>query len=82
MIQIQYFARYREALGVDSESLEWDASLRTLNDLRARLAARGTEWDVLAGQNLMCARNQELCTLDEPLADGDEIAFFPTVTGG
>lgn len=82
MIQIQYFARYREALGTDSESLAWDASLHTLEDVRACLAARGAEWDVLAEQNLMCARNQELCSLDEPLADGDEVAFFPTVTGG
>lgn len=82
MIQIQYFARYREALGLDSEQLEWDASLRTLEDLRARLAARDVEWGVLAEQNLMCARNQELCSLDEPLVDGDEVAFFPTVTGG
>jgi molybdopterin synthase sulfur carrier subunit len=30
----------------------------------------------------MCARNQELCSLDEPLTAGDEVAFFPTVTGG
>jgi molybdopterin synthase sulfur carrier subunit len=37
---------------------------------------------VLAEQNLMCARNQELCSLDEPLEEGDEVAFFPTVTGG
>ncbi len=82
MIQIQYFARYREALGLDSEQLEWDASLRTLEDLRARLAARDVEWGVLEEQNLMCARNQELCSLNEPLVDGDEVAFFPTVTGG
>ena len=82
MIRVQYFARYREALGTDSESLEWDASLRTLDDLRAHLTARGAEWEVLAEQNLMCARNQELCSIDEPLADGDEVAFFPTVTGG
>ncbi|MGC3250755.1 MoaD/ThiS family protein, partial [Pseudomonas aeruginosa] len=32
--------------------------------------------------NLMCARNQELSGLDEPLQDGDEVAFFRTVTGG
>lgn len=82
MIQVQYFARYREALGLDCEQLEWDAALCSLEDLRARLAARGAEWDVLAEQNLMCARNQELCSLNEPLVDGDEVAFFPTVTGG
>ncbi|MGE6992530.1 MoaD/ThiS family protein [Pseudomonas sp. NPDC047961] len=82
MIQIQYFARYREALGLDSEQLEWDASWQQVDDLRLRLLERGAEWTVLGEQNLMCARNQELCSLDEPLADGDEVAFFPTVTGG
>lgn len=82
MIQVQFFARYREALGRDSEQLDWDASWRVVEDLRLQLLARGGEWRVLDEQNLMCARNQELCGLDEPLADGDEVAFFPTVTGG
>ncbi|QGZ32255.1 MoaD/ThiS family protein [Stutzerimonas stutzeri] len=82
MIQVHYFARYRETLGLEVESLEWDSSLRRVDDLRLRLLARGYEWAVLGEQNLMCARNQELCDLDEPLADGDEVAFFPTVTGG
>lgn len=82
MIRVQYFARYREALGLDTEQLDWDASFRQVDDLRQRLLARGDRWAVLGEQNLMCARNQELCGLDEPLADGDEVAFFPTVTGG
>ncbi|WP_222912114.1 MoaD/ThiS family protein [Pseudomonas sp. DNDY-54] len=82
MIQVQYFARYREALGLDAEQMDWDPSFKQLDDLRQRLLARGNEWTVLGEQNLMCARNQELCSLDEPLADGDEVAFFPTVTGG
>lgn len=82
MIQVHYFARYRETLGLEVEPLEWDSSLRRVDDLRLRLLARGNEWAVLGEQNLMCARNQELCDLDEPLADGDEVAFFPTVTGG
>ena len=43
---------------------------------------RGGAWQVLAGLNLMCASNEELCKPDEPLADGDEVAFFPPVTGG
>ncbi|ANF26183.1 MoaD/ThiS family protein [Stutzerimonas stutzeri] len=82
MIQVQFFARYREALGRDSEQLEWDPSWQQVDDLRLRLLERGAEWAVLGEQNLMCARNQELCSLNEPLADGDEVAFFPTVTGG
>jgi len=80
MIAVQYFARYREALGLASEQLAGDFA--SLDELRRHLLARGGVWQVLAEQNLMCARNQELCTLQEPLLDGDEVAFFPTVTGG
>lgn len=82
MIRVQYFARYREALGLDGEQLSDSQAFATLDDLRRHLLARGGVWEVLGEQNLMCARNQELCSLDEPLAEGDEVAFFPTVTGG
>jgi len=82
MIRLQYFARYRETLGLDSEQLEWNPAWGQVADLRDTLLARGGAWQVLAEQNLMCARNDEMCALDEPLADGDEVAFFPTVTGG
>lgn len=82
MIRVQYFARYREALGLDGEQISDSQTFATLDDLRLHLVARGGAWEVLAEQNLMCARNQELCSLDEPLAAGDEVAFFPTVTGG
>ncbi|MDD2029794.1 MULTISPECIES: MoaD/ThiS family protein [unclassified Pseudomonas] len=78
-ITVKFFARYREALGVDSQRVEGDFS--TVDDVRILLAAR-EGFDVLKEQNLMCARNEDLCQLDEPLVDGDEVAFFPTVTGG
>ena len=81
MIRVQYFARYREVLGIDGEQLQ-QAALGNLEQLREHLLGRGGVWQVLAEQNLMCARNQELCSLDTELADGDEVAFFPTVTGG
>ncbi|MET1069233.1 MAG: molybdopterin converting factor subunit 1 [Pseudomonas prosekii] len=78
-ITVKFFARYREALGVDSLKVEGDFT--TVEDVRALLAQRdGAE--VLSEPNLMCARNEDLCQLDEPLVDGDEVAFFPTVTGG
>ena len=79
-IQVVYFARYREALGHDGEALAGDFS--TLDDVRRALLARGGEYALLAEQNLMCARNQELCKLDESVGEGDEVAFFPPVTGG
>jgi len=78
-LTVKFFARYREALGVDSVNAEGDFA--TVEDVRALLAKRdGAE--VLSEQNLMCARNEDLCQLDEPVVDGDEVAFFHTVTGG
>ncbi|HEX4547603.1 molybdopterin converting factor subunit 1 [Pseudomonas sp.] len=78
-LTVKFFARYRETLGVDAVEVEGDFA--TVDDVRALLAQRdGAE--VLSEQNLMCARNEDLCQLDEPVSDGDEVAFFPTVTGG
>jgi molybdopterin synthase sulfur carrier subunit len=83
MIRVNYFARYRELLGSDGESVAWEPALVSLGDLRKVLTSRGDIWVQTLGQsNLMCARNHELCSLDEPLCDGDDIAFFPPVTGG
>ncbi|MEH6389509.1 MULTISPECIES: molybdopterin converting factor subunit 1 [Pseudomonas] len=82
MITVQFFARYRETLGTDQEQLPWDDGLDSLEALRTRLVARGEGWSVLAERRLMCARNQDMCDLQEPLRDGDEVAFFPPVTGG
>ncbi|AIR89578.1 MoaD/ThiS family protein [Pseudomonas cremoricolorata] len=79
-LQVVYFARYREALGLDGEVVEGD--FKVLDDVRQALLERGQGYAVLAEQNLMCARNQELCRLTEALAEGDEVAFFPPVTGG
>ncbi|MBD8492494.1 MoaD/ThiS family protein [Pseudomonas syringae] len=79
-LTVQYFARYREVLGLDGESLE--GTFSHLDDVRQMLLGRGEAWQVLAEQGLMCARNQELCTLAEPVESGDEVAFFPPVTGG
>ncbi|WP_077047355.1 molybdopterin converting factor subunit 1 [Pseudomonas sp. KK4] len=78
-ITVKFFARYREAMGVDSVKIE--GQFDTVDDVRALLAQREGA-HVLSEQNLMCARNEDLCQLDEPVSDGDEVAFFPTVTGG
>ncbi|HAB01511.1 MAG TPA: molybdopterin synthase sulfur carrier subunit [Pseudomonas sp.] len=79
-IKVMYFARYRERLGLDAEQLEGRFSV--LDDVRQALVGKGGDYAVLAEHNLMCARNEDLCRLDEPVQDGDEVAFFPPVTGG
>lgn len=82
MLTVVFFARYREALGVGEEQLPWSAELVTVNDVRAKLLTRGEAWQVLDEPKVMCAHNQDMCRLETPIADGDEIAFFPPVTGG
>lgn len=79
-VQVVYFARYRELLDIDGEPLEGDFA--TVDDVRQALVAKGGQYELLAEQNLMCARNQDLCKLAEPVEEGDEVAFFPPVTGG
>ncbi|WP_404937248.1 MoaD/ThiS family protein [Pseudomonas sp. JDS08PS003] len=83
MILVNYFARYREQLGSGGEKLPLDRDLRTVDDVRRLLMARGENWAAVLGENsLMCALNQDLCKLDAVIEDFDEIAFFPQVTGG
>lgn len=84
MITLLYFARLRETLGRDREQLALPAGVTTLAALRAHLAQRGDAWakEMAEGRNLRAAVNQTLATADAALADGDEVAFFPPVTGG
>ncbi|MGE8066295.1 MoaD/ThiS family protein [Pseudomonas sp. NPDC089569] len=83
MILINYFARYREQLDLGGEKLPLTTGLKTIEDVRRLLMARGEVWhDVLGERNLMCALNQQLCQPDQAIEDFDEIAFFPPVTGG
>jgi molybdopterin synthase sulfur carrier subunit len=83
-ITLLYFARLREALGTGSEKLVLPAGVNTLDALRTHLAQRGDAWakEMAAGRNLRAAVNQSVAAADTPLSDGDEVAFFPPVTGG
>jgi sulfur-carrier protein len=83
MIEIHNFARLRETLGCDSERLDWPATLPAAGLLEL-LRARGEPWTgaLGAGNRVMIAINQDLASPDKAVTDGDEVAFFPPVTGG
>lgn len=82
-IHILYFAGLRERLGRGEEHIELPAGVSNVAALRDHLVARGAPWSDLAGlKNLKAAVNQEMAGLDAPVAEGDEVAFFPPVTGG
>ncbi len=82
MIQVLYFARLREQLGMAAEELEGDLS--TPGAIIALLSMRGSVWKEVfgGGQQVLMAVNQEMADVDTPVRDGDEVAFFPPVTGG
>lgn len=84
MVTVVYFARLREALGKSSEQLALPADVRDLAGLRRLLISRGGAWsDELADSKpVRAAVNQDMAQGDTPVHDGDEIAFFPPVTGG
>lgn len=84
MITLLYFARLRETLGVASEKLALPAGAATLESVRATLAARGGAWatELAPGRAFRAAVNQSVASAETPVKDGDEVAFFPPVTGG
>jgi len=84
MIQLRYFASLREQLGADAERIALPEDVRDLAALSVHLQARGGVWAqaFAADRTLMMACNQEVANASSPLSDGDEVAFFPPVTGG
>lgn len=83
MITVLFFAGLREAVGTSSETLALPSGVTTVAALRDHLAARGEQWAALASaKNLRAAVNQDMVSLSAAIKDGDEIAFFPPVTGG
>ena len=83
-LTLLYFARLREALGRDRETVEVPAGVTTVAELRAWLVARGEPYAAAFGEikRIRAAVGQAMAQDDTRLADGAEVAFFPPVTGG
>ena len=80
-VKVLYFASLKEALGIGSETLELPAGVNTVGGLRDWLASHGRD-QLASARNLRCAVNQDMAGPDAVIRDGDEVAFFPPVTGG
>jgi molybdopterin synthase sulfur carrier subunit len=81
-VKVLYFAGLREQLGTPGEDLDVPAT--TVAGLRSQLMARGGAWQsaLAQGKALRVAVNQEMAQPTTPVRPGDEVAFFPPVTGG
>lgn len=75
-IRVRFFASLREQMGYSEKSVPAEG-LRTVSDVLERLDGAKT-----LGPRVLYAVNMEYAKLDTPVHDGDEVAFFPPVTGG
>ena len=82
-ITVKFFSLISEAVETEQLSLELDANTSNVAGLKEVLGARGEAWvEALSHPNLIQAVNQRVVFEEEAINDGDEIAFFPPMTGG
>lgn len=85
-ITLFYFARLKETLKYSTEELTISAYEKplTIIQLKGILAKRGEVWQqmLLGKLKVRGAINHALVDDNAEINDGDEVAFFPPVTGG
>ena len=79
-----YFASLRESLGCSRELVQLPGGTPTVSSLLDQLRSREGRWTeaFAPGKSWRVAVNQQMANLATPLKPGDEVAFFPPVTGG
>ena len=83
-MRIRYFAWLKQRVGRAEEEIELPGGIVDVAGLKAWLGGRYPRFaEALAATGVVrCAVNQVFAEDDAPLQAGDEVAFFPPVTGG
>jgi molybdopterin synthase sulfur carrier subunit len=83
-VKVLFFAGLREQLGTSAEEIELPAGVSTVGALRSHLLQRGEKWKSALGEPriVRTALNQDMVQPGARIKAGDEVAFFPPVTGG
>ena len=83
-LKVLYFASLREKVGKDAEEIEVPAGVATVAALRSHLRGRGGVFETAFSEKILLrsAVNQDMVQPAAAIKAGDEVAFFPPVTGG
>ena len=83
-LTLLYFASLRERLECPMERVDLPEPAGNVAGVVAWLRSRGGAWNeaFAPGRSWRISVNQRMGTLDSAVGEGDEIAFFPPVTGG
>jgi molybdopterin synthase sulfur carrier subunit len=83
-VRVLFFAGLREQLGTSGEEIELPPGVSTVAGLRSHLINRGGTWKsaLSEGKLVRIAVNQDMVQATARIKAGDEVAFFPPVTGG
>ena len=83
-VKVLFFAGLREQVGTGAMELDLPAAVASVAALRAHLRGLGSTYDIALGERraLRVAVNQQMAQGSAPVKGGDEVAFFPPVTGG
>lgn len=84
MLKLLYFAQFREKLGMAAENLPMSDRIQNVSTLISTLRERGGVWDEMLGDQarVRVAVNCVMADQETAVAEGDEVALFPPVTGG
>ena len=75
-IKVRYFASLKENLGRDSDNLDFENVISVAEVWTQAVSSQRMP------ENTLAAVNMEYVELEHQVVDGDEVAFFPPVTGG
>lgn len=82
MIKVKFFANIRERLNLDQIELA-DDNINSINDIIIALETDLPQWyQIVQDNQLLCALNHTIVDPSTAVVNGDEVAFFPPVTGG